>query len=455
MCGGHPSPELDGSLYGFCGLWCGGFGGGRSVVAVGLAVDAVEDFARAFVGGGLLYGRDDVVVVEVLGAEQVDVRAALVALALAVAAIVAVAAVLTLGFLLLLGGNAGGLLLRVAVLAVAGHAVDAVDAEAGGQDGDLHALAQLGVGGQSPLDFEVVAELAHEVVHVVHLLHHQRAGAVLVAGKRDAEQDLLGVEHVVLVEQRRVEGVVDGFPDATLALAVAGGHNGHAAVLEHGLHVVEVEVDESMDGDDLGYGLGGDAERVVGLAEGVEHGELGVYLAQAFVVDDQEGVDVLRHLLDTVQCLVNLAVALEAEGNGDDAYGEDAHLLRHAGNDGSGSGARAAAHAGSDEGHARAVVKEVLDVVQALFGSGSRLFGAVAGTKSFLAQLQVDGDGRVVQRLVVGITQYEGDIVDAFAVHVVDGIAATSTNAYHLDYAILFLGLAKVEQYVIIHLSFN
>ena len=82
------------------------------------------------------------------------------------------------------------------------HTVDIVDAEASGQNGDLDFLAQFGVGSQSPLDFEVVAELRHEVVDIVHLFHHERARAVLVAGKRDAEQYLLGVEHVVLVEQR-------------------------------------------------------------------------------------------------------------------------------------------------------------------------------------------------------------------------------------------------------------
>ena len=71
---------------------------------------------------------------------------------------------------------------------------------------------------------------------------------------------------------------------------------------------------------------------------------------------------------------------------------------------------------------------------------------------SFLAQLQMDGDRRVVQRLIIGITQYEGNIVDAFAIHVVDGVATTSTNTNHLDDAIFFFGLAKVEQYVIIHL---
>ena len=58
-------------------------------------------------------------------------------------------------------------------LAVAGHAVDAVNAEACGQNGNLDLLAQFRISGKTPFDFEVVAEFAHEVIDVVHLLHHQ------------------------------------------------------------------------------------------------------------------------------------------------------------------------------------------------------------------------------------------------------------------------------------------
>jgi hypothetical protein len=38
-----------------------------------------------------------------------------------------------------------------------------------------------------------------------------------------------------------------------------------------------------VNGDDLGDGLGSDAERVVGLAEGIEYGQLGIDLAQALL----------------------------------------------------------------------------------------------------------------------------------------------------------------------------
>ena len=148
-----------------------------------------------------------------------------------------------------------------------------------------------------------------------------------------------------------------------------------------------------MNGDDLGNGLGSHAQGVVSLAKGVEHGELRIDLAQALVVDDQQGVHMLVHLLDTVERLVNLTVTLEAEGNGDDTNSKDAHLLGHTGDDRCCTRSCTATHAGCDEGHAGAVVEHLLNVVQALLSGSPCLLGPVAGTQSLLAQLQMYGYG--------------------------------------------------------------
>ena len=160
-----------------------------------------------------------------------------------------------------------------------------------------------------------------------------------------------------------------------------------------------------------------------------------------------------RHLFDTIQRLVNLTVTLKTEGNGNDTYRQNTHLLRHTGNDRSSTSTRTTTHSGSDESHTCAIVEQVLDIIQTLLRSSTGLLRTVTGSKTFLAQLQMDGNWRIVQRLIIRITQYEGHIVDTLAIHVVDGITTTSTNTNHLDDAILFLGLAKIEQYVIIHNS--
>ena len=82
-----------------------------------------------------------------------------------------------------------------------------------------------------------------------------------------------------------------------------------------------------MYGDNLCNRLGGNAQGVIGLAEGIEHGELWINLAQTLIVDHQQGVDMLLHLLYAVEGLVDLTVAFETEGDGDDTNGQNTQLL--------------------------------------------------------------------------------------------------------------------------------
>ena len=89
-----------------CRAFCGD-------VASGLGVDAVEDLTGALVSGRGFNSGDDIIVVEVFGMEEIDVRTALVTLGGAVAAIVTVTAILFLGSPCLLFGNAVDLLLGV------------------------------------------------------------------------------------------------------------------------------------------------------------------------------------------------------------------------------------------------------------------------------------------------------------------------------------------------------
>ena len=200
-----------------------------------------------------------------------------------------------------------------------------------------------------------------------------------------------------------------------------------------------------MDGDNLSNGLGGHGKRVVSLAESGGQREVWIDLAQALVVDNKEGVDVLRHLLDTVKGLVNLLGTLEAEGDGDNTHGEDTHLLRNAGNNRGSTSAGATTHAGGDEGHTCTVAEHGLDVLKALLSSLAGTLGLVAGTETLGTELQMDGHGRIVECLCVGITKDESNVVDAFAVHVVDSIAATAADADNLNDAVLLLRLTEVE----------
>ena len=78
----------------------------------------------------------------------------------------------------------------------------------------------------------------------------------------------VGVEDIIVVEQRRVEGCFDGLAHTILAFAEAGRHDGYTTVFQHGADIAEVEVDDAVHGDDLGDGASCDAQCVIGLIEG-------------------------------------------------------------------------------------------------------------------------------------------------------------------------------------------
>ena len=86
------------------------------------------------------------------------------------------------------------------LLDVAVHAFHVFESETGSQYGYLYSAAQLWVDGESPLQLEVFAEFLHEVVHIIHLVHSQTWVVLLLAGECDAQQNLLRVEYIVVVE---------------------------------------------------------------------------------------------------------------------------------------------------------------------------------------------------------------------------------------------------------------
>ena len=88
------------------------------------------------------------------------------------------------------------------------------------------------------------------------------------------------------------------------------------------------------------------------------------------------------HLLDTIQCLVNLLVSFESEGNGDDADGKYIHLSGALGHDGSCACSRSATHPCGDECHAGAVGEELLDLIQRFQGGLTSFLRFVAGTQT-------------------------------------------------------------------------
>ena len=57
----------------------------------------------------------------------------------------------------------------------------------------------------------------------------------------------------------------------------------------------------------------------------------------------------------------------------------------------------------------------------------------------------MEGYWTVVERLIVGVAEHEGNVVNAFAVHVVDGIATATANTDYLDNAACFVWFSEIE----------
>ena len=141
----------------------------------------------------------------------------------------------------------------------------------------------------------------------------------------------------------------------------------------------------------------------------------------------------LGYLLDAIERLIDFLVSLELEGDGDNAHGEDACILGTLSDDGCRTGACATTHSGGYEDHACAIVEHLFDVLEAFHGCGACLLGYVACSEAVLAKLQMIGYGRVLQCLLIGVADDVCHVVDSFAIHVVHGVAPSTSHTHYLD----------------------
>ena len=252
----------------------------------------------------------------------------------------------------------------------------------------------------------------------------------------EVHENLLRAIHVAVFEQRRVEGIFDGFGDAVFAFAVSAADDSHAAVAQGGVHILEVEVDFTVHVDEVGNRACGCRQRVVGFAEGCKEVHVGINLGEAFVVDDENGINIFAHLLGAVERLENLFVAFEEEWDCYDADGEHAVVAGNASHHRGGTGACSATHTGGDEHHLGFVVKQGGNLVGAFFGCCLSHLGVVAGTQALTgvrADEQTRWHWRAVEVLTVGVAHHKRHALNVLHIHVVDGIAATATHTHHFD----------------------
>jgi hypothetical protein len=286
-----------------------------------------------------------------------------------------------------------------------------------------------------PLHFIVCLETCHEVVDIIHLIYAERVFVAVI----DHEGNSFSIENIVyIVDQRAVQSLIDSPLQATFAFTEPDTDQGHTTVAHRRVDIGKVDVLLQISRNNLGDAFSGDRQCFIGFPVGLgdAHTLFGIQVAQAFVVDHQQRVHVLRHLPHAFDSFHNLLAAFKQERNRNDTDSQDTHLFRYLGYDRPCSRTCTTAHSGSDKGHTSTVVQHLADLI---FAFESRLLASFRDisrsetTSRILSDQQFIGYIGLLQSLIIGITQHERDIVNAFLVHVADSITTTATDAYRFD----------------------
>ena len=280
----------------------------------------------------------------------------------------------------------------------------------------------------APDDFDVVAHLLHEGVDFFHFAHQDWFGF----GAIEVEKDFLRFVDIVVVEQRRVECILDGGCYTIFAFAIAIVHDSNTAIAHDGADIGKVDIDVTFDSDDFDYTAGCVGKHVVGIGKCVGEGEIGIASAEALVVDNEHGIDVFAHHGYALEGLTDFAFTFESKWDGDDADCKDFEFASDFGNDRCCSCTCATTHACGDEYHAGAIVEHIANFVARSFGCLKSTCRSTTCTKA-IAKEEFVGNRRATKCLLVGVAKHESDVVDALFVHVVDGIATASADTYYFD----------------------
>ena len=119
------------------------------------------------------------------------------------------------------------------------------------------------------------------------------------------------------------------------------------------------------------------------------------------------------------------------------------YALGNLGNDGCCTGAGAATHTCGDEKHLGVVGDSFAYFVFVLQGEVAGALGYAAGTKS--AKYYLVWHRARCKCFGIGVTDYEVHTMDALTVHVVDGIAAATTDTDYFDFGGLLLNGFKLH----------
>src|SRR5690606_25060858 len=301
-------------------------------------------------------------------------------------------------------------------------------AQTGRNDRDTQVLAHRivvrGTGDDCGVVGGVAADRVHDLAGLAHLGR---------AARRDVDEHAACAMQVDAFEQRAGDGLLGGHAGTICARSDRSTHHGLTLLTHDRLDVFEVNVHIALDVDDLGNAGAGIVQYVVGRLEAVFlRGVFIQQVVQVLVQHNDERVHVTREFGDAFLSHAHALVALETEGLGDHADGQDAELLGDLGHHGAGAGTRTATHACGDEHHVSAIQCGT-DFFTGSFCRGATLLGLGAGAQARAAQSDLDRRIGGGQRLCVGIAADEFHALDAGLDHVGNSVTAGAAYTNHLD----------------------
>ena len=237
-------------------------------------------------------------------------------------------------------------------------------------------------------------------------------------------------------KQRRRDRAFRCIKRTVVASRRADAHERGARALHHGLHVVEVNIDETGSCDEVGDALYATLEHLVGSGKSAEHTEVRVLdIEQAVVGDDDERVDLFAEAINARIGLLGTAAAFEGERASHHAHRERTLGARNARDHRRATGSRATAFACGDKHHVRAA-QRLGDLVLMVFSGLAphfRIGTSSETTGQLTPDVELDVSVGHQQRLRVCIDRDELGALEAHLDHSIDGVHSTAADADDLD----------------------
>ena len=219
-------------------------------------------------------------------------------------------------------------------------------------------------------------------------------------------------------------------------------------ILHGGTNIREVQIDQTRTGDQVGNALYALTQDAVSHTERFLHGGALVSHSQQFIIRDRDQcINILLEQSDTCFSRAHFLCAFKTERLGNDANGQDPHILGHFGNDGSRAGTGAAAHTSGNEYHVRAG-KHLTDLILVFLSRLHTYFRLSSGTQT-LGQLLADeqllfGLGQR-QDLLICIDNDEVRALQTILDHTLYCIVAAAADAYDANDGCIGVFLIEIE----------